>query len=64
MTDVIQRNGGGIVKTIGDAVMASFPVNVDGVKAAVEILQEFREMATKLGGIELKIGPTAGPRSR
>jgi adenylate cyclase len=56
MTEIIRRHDGGIIKTIGDAVMASFPVNLEGVKAAVEILAEFRANAKELGGIEVKVG--------
>lgn len=41
MTDVIREESGGIVKTIGDAVMAVFPVNVDAVRAAVRIQRAF-----------------------
>jgi class 3 adenylate cyclase len=37
LTDVIQRNRGGIVKTIGDAVMAVFPTEADAVRAGMEI---------------------------
>src|SRR5207249_1066438 len=61
MTEVIRRHQGGIVKTIGDAVMASFPVNLDGVEAALEIQRDFRAMARELGGIEVKIGLHRGP---
>jgi class 3 adenylate cyclase len=41
MTEVIGRNEGGVVKTIGDAVMAVFPRPSRAVVAAVEILQAF-----------------------
>ncbi len=37
LTDCIQRNRGGIVKTIGDAVMAVFPTQADAVRAGMEI---------------------------
>jgi class 3 adenylate cyclase len=61
MTEIIRRNRGGVVKTIGDAVMASFPVNRDGVNAALEIQREFRAHSRELEGIEVKLGLHRGP---
>jgi class 3 adenylate cyclase len=61
MTEIIRRNSGGVVKTIGDAVMASFPVNRDGVNAALQIQREFRAHARELAGIEVKLGLHRGP---
>ncbi len=43
MTEIIRRHEGGIVKTIGDAVMAVFTHNANAVCAALEILKAFRE---------------------
>jgi class 3 adenylate cyclase len=61
MSAIIAAHEGGIVKTIGDAVMASFPSNVDGVKAAVAILRAFRAEAAENPGVELKVGLHRGP---
>jgi len=61
MTAVIRRREGGIVKTIGDAVMASFPVNADSVKAALEIQKGFAEVSEPLRQITVKIGMHRGP---
>lgn len=61
MTDVIRKNEGGIVKTIGDAVMASFPINVNAVRAACEIQLAFQEIDEPLRSVEVKIGLHRGP---
>jgi adenylate cyclase len=37
----IERHGGALVKTIGDAVMAVFADDLDGVQASLDILQAF-----------------------
>ncbi len=42
MTDIIRQHEGGIVKTIGDAVMAVFTHNEQAVSAALNILQAFQ----------------------
>lgn len=56
MTEVIREHEGGIVKTIGDAVMALFPSNLEAVKAAIEVQRRFPP-----GGIEVKLGLHRGP---
>ncbi len=61
MTEVIRRREGGVVKTIGDAVMASFRVNRDAVAAALEIQQGFARVSPPLSQIEVKIGLHRGP---
>lgn len=61
MSEVIRRHEGGIVKTIGDAVMAVFPVNADGVRAACEIQRTFGASADPLRKVEVKIGLHRGP---
>jgi class 3 adenylate cyclase len=60
MGEPIERHGGSIVKTMGDAVMASFARVEDAVRAAVE-------MASAAGaqrqahGVDVKLGVHAGP---
>ncbi len=63
LRQVIRDNSGGFVKTIGDAVMASFLNPVDAVKAALEMNREIarfnRALASK--DVILKIGIHKGP---
>ncbi len=61
MTEIIRRHEGGIVKTIGDAVMAAFPVNADAVRAACEIQRAFAVTPDPLRTVEVKIGLHRGP---
>jgi class 3 adenylate cyclase len=59
---VVAHNSGSIVKTIGDAVMASFMNPLQAVKAAVEMHKEVEQMNASLGAkdIILKIGIHSG----
>ncbi len=60
LQDVVQRHGGGIVKTIGDAIMAGFPEAAPAIAAAAE-------MRTAVPAVDaderlaLKIGLHSGP---
>ncbi len=57
----IDRNRGSLVKTIGDAVMASFASGADAVRAALESQAELRARAAEMGGeLVLKAGVHAG----
>ena len=56
MTDIIRKHEGGVVKTIGDAVMAAFPVNFNAVAAACEIQSLFSSCVFRKGEIKVKIG--------
>lgn len=58
---IIGEHRGGIVKTIGDAVMAAFPANVDAVNAAIAIQRTFHTEVVRGRRIELKIGLHRGP---
>jgi class 3 adenylate cyclase len=59
---VVARNSGAVVKTIGDAVMASFMNPLDAIKAAVEMLQEIETFNRTISDdIILKIGVHRGP---
>jgi class 3 adenylate cyclase len=58
---VIVNHSGAIVKTIGDAVMATFMNPVDAVAAAVEMLQEIQEFNRGISEqLILKIGVHRG----
>lgn len=58
LSERIERNGGGVVKTIGDAVMASFSDPADAFAAAFEIQ---RDAPGALGGLVVKAGIHSGP---
>ena len=57
LRDVVAERGGAVVKTIGDAVMASFPTPAPALEAAMAMNREIG----KVGDLELKIGLHAGP---
>ena len=58
----IQRNSGALVKTIGDAVMASFVDPLDGLRAALEMRTEIVRFNADAGDdlIGLKVGLHTG----
>ena len=58
----VDRHGGAVIKTIGDAVMASFTSGADAVRAAFDSQIELYARAKDLGGeLVLKAGVHAGP---
>ena len=61
MTDIIRAHQGGVVKTIGDAVMAAFPVNRKAVAAAWNIQRSFLRRPIQGRYIGIKIGVHRGP---
>ncbi len=63
LRDVIATNHGALVKTIGDAVMASFYEPLDAVRAALDMLARIRRFNDSAGEelITLKIGAHVGP---
>ncbi len=63
LADIVRKHEGAIVKTIGDAVMASFVDPTEALEAAIEIQSSVAEFnATETGGaIILKIGLHVGP---
>jgi class 3 adenylate cyclase len=59
LAGIVREHRGGIVKTMGDAVMASFNVPVDGTRAAERMLEaadDFNRSGDAGAGIGLKIG--------
>ncbi|MBT4489586.1 MAG: adenylate/guanylate cyclase domain-containing protein [Rhodospirillaceae bacterium] len=63
LTNLVERHGGVLVKTIGDAVMAAFAEPDEGVRAALEAqlgIGEFNRGRVD-GGIVLKVGLHQGP---
>lgn len=63
--EVVRRHDGAIVKTMGDAIMASFSTSKDAVAAAVEMMQAMEQVnaRVKADGHEtgLKVGLHEGP---
>jgi class 3 adenylate cyclase len=57
LRDVVASHSGAVVKTIGDAVMASFPTSAPALEAAMLMNREIG----KVGDLELKIGLHSGP---
>ena len=59
---VITQNSGAVVKTIGDAVMATFMNPVDALKTAIEMLHDIEELNHNISdNLILKIGIHRGP---
>ena len=65
LIDAVRKNSGAIVKTMGDAVMATFSEPHDGIQAAVDMMKAMRGLNSGLreDGYELglKIGLHEGP---
>lgn len=59
MASVIARHEGAVVKTMGDAVMATFPSTAHGVRAALEMVRAHDERQGPLG-LGVKIGVHTG----
>jgi len=58
----IENHHGVVIKTIGDAVMASFIKTEDAIKASLEIFQNFLDRIwDPAGKLEIKIGLNKGP---
>ena len=62
LRDVIAANNGALVKTIGDAVMASFHEPLDAIRAALDMLAQIKRFNDSAGEelITLKIGAHVG----
>jgi class 3 adenylate cyclase len=62
LRETIMGNSGALVKTIGDAVMASFVDALDGLRAALEMRARIAQLNAEAGGdqIGIKIGLHTG----
>jgi len=65
LSDIIGVHGGTIIKTMGDAVMASFSAPVDAVRAALSGLRAIASFNREVGqdgpALSLKVGVHRGP---
>ena len=63
LNEIVAAEGGAVVKTIGDAVMATFPTPDRAVAAALRIRDAMRTLNAERGGEDLllKIGIHEGP---
>ena len=63
LIDAVSAEGGAVVKTIGDAVMATFSSPDRGVRAAIRMREAMREINAERGGedLALNIGLHEGP---
>ena len=65
LTEVVRGEGGAVVKTIGDAVMATFPTAQQGLSAALRMKPAMDKLNHERGhdpdSLELKIGLHEGP---
>ena len=62
LESVIQNHGGVVIKTIGDAVMATFLSPVDAVRAAIQLQEQLHgRTAGGAPGLQLKVGVHSGP---
>ena len=57
---VIRDSGGTVVKTMGDAIMASFPSPVEAVRAALAMVETNRASFAE-HGLSMRLGAHAGP---
>jgi adenylate cyclase len=61
---IVQRRGGTVIKTIGDAVMAGFQDDADGLAAAIELQRgwaAFLATSPTAASCRLKVGLYGGP---
>jgi class 3 adenylate cyclase len=63
LNEIVASESGAVVKTIGDAVMATFPVPHQAVSAALRMRDSMRQLNVRRGAEELilKIGIHEGP---
>ncbi|KGM32089.1 adenylate/guanylate cyclase domain-containing protein [Inquilinus limosus] len=63
LNEIVASESGAVVKTIGDAVMATFPVPRRAVSAALRMRESMRQLNARRGAEELilKIGIHEGP---
>ncbi|HVG58575.1 MAG TPA: adenylate/guanylate cyclase domain-containing protein [Hyalangium sp.] len=60
VTQAVARHGGAVLKTMGDAVMATFPRAGEAFSAALEMVRETEQLHSH-HGLRLKVGIHEGP---
>ncbi|MHB8873204.1 MAG: DUF5939 domain-containing protein [Myxococcaceae bacterium] len=60
LRELVGASGGALVKTIGDAIMASFPEPAPAIEAAARMREQVRKVGGE-GALELKLGLHSGP---
>lgn len=57
MSDIVVRNGGAVIKTIGDEVMCTFPAAVDAITAACEMQRRVtQDVAFMRDALGIRVG--------
>jgi len=60
LTESVRQNSGAVIKTMGDAIMATFSTPLDGVRAALEMMQKMKEFNSGLSQPENALGLKIG----
>jgi class 3 adenylate cyclase len=65
LTDSVRKRSGAVIKTMGDAIMASFSSPLEGFNAALDMLQAINQLNHKIKDsnykLGIKIGINSGP---
>ncbi|HKA22985.1 MAG TPA: DUF5939 domain-containing protein [Blastocatellia bacterium] len=60
LTESVRQNSGAVIKTMGDAIMATFSTPLDGVRAALEMMQKMKQFNAGLSQPEYALGLKIG----
>jgi class 3 adenylate cyclase len=60
LIESVRQNSGAVIKTMGDAIMATFSTPIDGVRAALEMMQKMKEFNAGLHQQEYALGLKIG----
>lgn len=58
---IVKRHHGAIIKTMGDAIMATFSSPLDGLEASLNMLAEIQKLQAEGNALGLKVGLHEGP---
>jgi len=48
LAESVRKNSGAVIKTMGDAIMATFSTSLDGVRAALDMMDKMKSLNTRL----------------